>query len=150
MESVIHVSLLWSSAVSSVWVGGDLVLNQRTPLSASGRSYEYEALVNTSGQSWKDYQLSNILSNYNQRDCECRNICMYLPLMILYMYGHINFLSAVTTVLFPEYRVWEHDTSRDGFSLQMDIKYTEQTILYPPLPPRPHPILYVHISNKSP
>lgn len=49
-----------------------------------------------------------------------------------------HFMSAVTTVLFPEYHVWEYDTSRDGFSLQMDIKYTEQTILYPPLHPPTH------------
>lgn len=89
MESVIHVSLSWSSAVSSVWVGGDLVLNQRTPLSASGRSYEYESLVNTSGVSWKDYQLSNILSDYNQRDCECRNVpSIDDPIYSLYVWTH--------------------------------------------------------------
>lgn len=141
MESAIHVSLSWSSVVSSVWVGGDLILNQRKPLPASGRVSEYESLVNTSGQSWKDYQLSNILSNYNQRDCEHRNTS------IAAWISYTLILCLVTTVLFPEYDVWEYG-SRGGFSLQMDIKYTEQTILYPL--PTPHPTLHLHISAKSP
>lgn len=67
-----------------------MVLNQRAPLSASGQSYEYESLVNTSGQSWKDYQLSNILSGYNQRDCECRNIIIH-SIDASYMYVCISF-----------------------------------------------------------
>lgn len=106
MQSLAHISLSWSSAVSNVWVGGDLVLNQRTSLPASGRSYKYESLVNTSSQSWQDYQLSNILTSYNQRD--------------------------LTTVLFPVYPVWEYGTSGGGFTLQANIRYTEQTLLYRP------------------
>ena len=70
MESVAHISHSGSSVISNMWVGGDLVLNQQTPLPASGRGYMYESLINTSSRSWEDYQLSTILNSYNQRDCE--------------------------------------------------------------------------------
>ena len=80
MESVAHIYHSGSSVVSNMWVGGDLVLNQQTPLPASGRGYSYGSLVNTSSQSWEDYQLSTILNSYNQRDRECNHqIAMLNP-----------------------------------------------------------------------
>ena len=100
MQSVAYVSHSSSLATpSGLWVGGDLSLNQRRPLRASGRSHSYDSLLNTSSQSWEDYQLSSILSNYHRRECEAASITclnnydsshfLYI-IYIIYIYIYID------------------------------------------------------------
>ena len=99
------------------------MLNQRTLLRANGRSYSYGSVVNTSSQSWQDYQLINILREYNERDSECM-IERMLTLTLCVV-------GSVTTVLHPAFPVWEYAVSGGGFIVEAEIKYTEQTLLYP-------------------
>ncbi len=69
IKSAVHVSSSWSLPSSRLWVSGDLLLYQRTPLPASGRITKYNtSFFNDSSFATNDYELTNILREIHDRN----------------------------------------------------------------------------------
>ena len=106
MQSLVYTTQSWSAPTSKLWISGELRLDQRTPLPASGHFTTYNtSLLNSSSVFAKDFDISNILQAYSARN--------------------------VTSVLHNVYPVWEPGAST-GFTLQVNIWYPPQIILYSP------------------
>eukprot|EP00731_Ephydatia_muelleri_P027108 Em0018g1208a len=106
MQSLVYTTQSWSAPTTKLWISGELRLDQRAPLPASGHVTTYNSsLVNSSSVFAKDFDISNILQAYSTRN--------------------------VTSVLHNVYPVWEPGAST-GFTLQVELQYPAQTILYSP------------------
>lgn len=105
-QSLVYLSQSWSAPTSRLWVGGALGMTQRVPFPAHGRVDSFNApLLNTGGLVVEDFELRNILRNYNKRN--------------------------VTTSLEQPLVVWEAgDTC--NFALELELTYPVLTVTYYP------------------
>ena len=77
LQSVSYVSSSWVAPASRLWVGGELSLHQRVPFPASGRLERFNVSVLNADQITADeFEFSNILGRYNERDGEP---CVIIP-----------------------------------------------------------------------
>lgn len=71
LQSVSYVSSSWVAPGSRLWVGGELSLHQRVPFPASGRLERFNvSVLNADRITADEFEFSNILSRYNERDGE--------------------------------------------------------------------------------
>lgn len=69
LPSLVYLSESWAAPAYRVWIGGELGLVQRVPFPARERVSQYNtSLFNSGGQVAEDFQLRNILSQYNRRN----------------------------------------------------------------------------------
>ena len=84
LHSLAHFSSSWAAPASRLWVGGDLGVWQRRPLPSTGRVEQYNAsLFNSSSSRAEEFDITTILSRYNERNCECALIIMCYCCMVM-------------------------------------------------------------------
>ena len=71
MQSLIFISSSWSSPAACMWMAAKMKLYQNSPLPAVGRFSKYNfSTVNDSSLQAKEYQFTNILARYHERNCK--------------------------------------------------------------------------------
>jgi len=69
VHSLVYVSESWAIPSYRLWVGGAMGWSQNVPFPASGQVTTYNvSILNNTAVTTEDFELRNLLSEYNERD----------------------------------------------------------------------------------